>query len=285
MPSQSKNFGSAAAGAAKGAAAGAAVGGVPGAVIGGIYGGVQGYFGSDADEQAQQANQQLYAEKQKELGQVTDWKEKLRQEAVGGADIAAGRSEQNYQDLVKAQGQVAGAFGGMANAAERAGQVATTGARQQAAAALRAAAGTGGSGGAKAAQLGTVGAGLGQQVGQTLADAAKQKAAVELQGAQTAYGLTGQTGQAGVEAGAQKIEAAKTKKEAGTAGTDYQQKLRDYQGQIAKIKQSKKGGLGGMLPDDEEGAANEIEQLAAAEEDPKLKDWLNKQAAAAREDI
>lgn len=280
-----KDFGSAAAGAAKGAAAGGAVFGVPGAIAGGLYGAYQGWTGEDAEQQSQEANAALAAQKKADLEGVQTTKEQLRQEAISGADIAAQRSEQNYQDLISKQRGVESAFGQAATAAEKGGQVATTGARQQAAAALRAAAGTGGSGGAKAAQLATVGAGLGQQVGQTLSDAARAKAAVELQGSQSAYGLTQQTGQAGVEAGAQKIEAAKTKKEAGTAGTDYQQKIRDYTEQIAKIKSSKKGGLGGLLPDDEKGAANDIRNLAAAEEDPQVKAWLEKQAASAETDI
>lgn len=285
MPSKMKDFGGAAAGAAKGAAAGGAVFGVPGAIVGGLYGAYQGFTGEDAQQQSQEANAALAAQKKADLEGVQTTKEKLRQEAISGADIAAQRSEENYQQLVGAQKGVEAAFGEAATAAEKGGQVASTGARQQAAAALRAAAGTGGSGGAKAAQLATVGAGLGQQVGQTLSDAARAKAAVELQGKQTAYGLTASTGQAGVEAGAQKIEAAKTKKEAGTAGTDYQQKIRDYTEQIAKIKSSKKGGLGGLMPDDEEGAANDIRNLAAAEEDPQVKAWLEKQAASAATDI
>lgn len=277
--------GSAAKGAAQGAAIGGALGGIPGAGVGALIGGAQGYFGGFADELSQEAASTLSAQKQKELEDVGAFKEKLRQEAISGADIAAQRAEQNYQDLVAAQRGVEQQFGQSAMAAERAGQVATTGARQQAAAALRAAAGTGGSGGAKAAQLGSTGMQLGQQVGATLSDAAKQRAAVELQGAQAKYSLTGATGQAGVEAGAQKIEAAKTKKEAGTTGTDYQQKIRDYQDQIAKIKQSKKGGLGGLMPDDEEGAAADIRALAAAEEDPQIKAYLEKQAQAAESDI
>jgi len=279
-------------GAGQGAAIGAAAGSfIPvigtgiGAAAGGLIGGIKGYMEGSAGETSQEATDALNAQKAAELGKVTDWKEKLRQEAISGADIASQRSEQNYQQLVNAQRGVEGAFGNAAQAAERGGQVATTGARQQAAAALRAAAGTGGSGGAKAAQLATVGAGLGQQVGQTLSDAARAKAAVELQGKQTAYGLTASTGQAGVEAGAQKIEAAKTKKEAGTSGTDYQQKIRDYTEQIAKIKSTKKGGLGGLMPDDEAGAADEIKALAAAEEDPQVKAWLNKQAESAAQDI
>jgi hypothetical protein len=126
---------------------------------------------------------------------------------------------------------------------------------------------------------------LGQQVGQTLSDAARAKAAVELQGKKDIYGLTASTGDAGVSSGAQLIEAAKTKKEAGTQGTDYQQKIRDYTDQINKIKSGHKGGLGGLLPDDEVGAANDIRALAAAEEDPQVKAWLEKQAESAATDI
>lgn len=273
---------------AKGAGQGAVIGGLlgpAGSLIGAGIGGIKGYMEGDAETQAEEANLALSAQKKADLEGVQEFRERLRGEAVSGADIAAQRAEENYQQLMRDQRGVEAAFGEAAGAAERGGQVATTGARQQAAAALRATAGGLGGGGAKAAQLGSTGMQLGQQLGQTLSDAARAKAAVELQGAQSKYALTGATGQAGVEAGAQKIEAAKTKKEAGTAGTDYQQKIRDYQNQINNIKASKKGGLGGLLPDDEAGAANDIRALAAAEEDPQVKSWLEKQAAAAESDI
>ena len=156
-------------------------------------------------------------------------------------------------------------------AAERAGQAATTEQRRMAAQQLRAAAGGPGGGGAKAAQLGSTGQALAGTVAQTAADAARVKAAVELSGKKDIYDLTGKTGQAGVESGAQKIEAAKTIKEAGTKGTDYQQKIRDYQKSIDDIKAKYKGGLGGILPDDEKGASAAINNLAASEEDPDVK--------------
>ena len=165
-------------GAGEGAAAGALIGGVPGAVIGGIYGGVQGFLGGSAEEDAANANAELSAAKAEDIKNEAARKEQLRQEAISGADTAAQRSEQNYQDLIKAQQGVEKAYGTAAQAAERGGQVASTSARIQAAEALRAAAGKG----QNAAALRTTGETLGQQVGQVTSDAARAKAAVELQG-------------------------------------------------------------------------------------------------------
>ena len=209
--------------------------------------------------------------------------ERLRKQGIGEARGAARRAEMSAQELREMQEKY-GLRGEQAAAAmEEAGRVGRAGMRMQAAQALRA--GGAGRGGGSIAAMRQSGMQQGQALAAQEAQTARQIAGQRLQTAGDMYKLAGKTGQAEVEAKLQGLEATKFEKEAGSKAEDRAQKIRDYTNQISDIKKKHKGGLGGMLPDDEEGAADAILALVASEPDPEVKAWLQGQADRARKDI
>ena len=193
---------------------------------------------------------------------------RLRKKGISAADRMAQRSEAAFRSL--------GARAASAEEAIReAGQVGRAGMRMQAAQALRAA---GAAPGGNIAALRQSGMATGQAL-------SEQEAQTTAAAEQAGFKMAGAVGQAGVEAAGQELESAKFEREAGSTAEDRQMKIKEYYSQIAKIKKDHKGGLGGILPDDEQGAGDAIMALAQSEPDPQIKKFLESQANAAYEDI
>lgn len=199
---------------------------------------------------------------------VMEFEERLRTKGVGKTGQMETRAEAAFRAL-EGRKRAAGA------AADEAAQAGRAGMRMQAAQALRAAGNRPGGNIAALRQTG-------MQTGQALSE---QETGSELARQKMMFGLEEKVGQAGVEAAAQGLESAKFEKEAGSRAEDRQMKIKEYSQQISKIKKDFKGGLGGMLPDDEEGAYQAILALAAGESDPQIKAFITSQANAARKDI
>lgn len=208
--------------------------------------------------------------------------ERLRKQGISESRGAATASSASAKELREMQDRYGRAGERAVGALEEAGRVGRAGMRMQAAQALRAG---GQARGGNIAAMRQSGLQMGQALAGQEAGTAKQIAAQRLGTAGDMYKLAGQTGQAEVEAKMQGLEATKFEKEAGSGAEDRAMKTKEYTAQISKIKKDHKGGLGGMLPDDEEGAADAIEALAAAEPDPEIKKFLFSQANKARRDI
>lgn len=209
--------------------------------------------------------------------------ERLRKQGIGEARGAADAATASAQELRKMQEQYGLRGDEAAKALEEAGKVGRAGMRMQAAQALRQ--GGAGMGGGSIAAMRQSGMQQGQALAGQEAQTARGIAAQKLQTAGDMYKLAGSTGQAEVEAKLQGLEATKFEKEAGSKAADRAQKIRDYTNQISEIKNKHKGGIGGILPDDEEGAADAIIALMNSEPDPEIKKWLQGQADSARKDI
>ena len=209
--------------------------------------------------------------------------ERLRKQGIDEAKGAARRAEMSAEELRDLQEKFGLRSEKALEALKEVGRINRAGMRMQAAQALR----QGGlaTGGSSIAAMRQSGMQQGQALAGQEAQTARQIAAQSLQSASDMYKLAGKTGQAEVEAKLQGLEATKFEKEAGSKAEDRAQKIRDYTNQISEIKKNHKGGLGGVLPDDEEGAADAILALVASEPDPEVKAWLQGQADRARKDI
>ena len=200
-----------------------------------------------------------------------------RNAAKGFAREAGTRAESSAQELrgylPRAQELERTGLSALQGAQER-GKMA---ARQEAARGLAAAqAGGGFGGGAKTAALEATAQGLGKNRADIEAESQMAQEKFKQGAMQQQMGISDTAGQAEVEASVQKLEGEKFAREAGTTQEDRANKLRQYQEQMAKIKADAKGGW--LEDDDEEGAANAIQAMADAEQDPELKKVLQQEA-------
>lgn len=250
---------------------GYALGGLPGLAIGKK---LEDKFASD---KAKKAESQLAKETAAGMAETTKEEAELRKQYKSSVQEAGVRSEENFQQLKQLADQYGLTLDQAVAAQKQAGEAALGESRLGAAMGRRGLA-TSAQGGAGAAMAQTQGMQLGTQLGSQRAAAAQQLANTMLSGAQTKFGLGAATGQAGVEASAQKAEAAAKSREAGTEAKDSQTERAQLLDSWNKAKPGFQGGLGGLLPDDEEGAANFLRGLASQAQYPENRTYFNKLA-------
>jgi len=220
---------------------------------------------------------------EQEKKQIRETREKERTAAKGFAREAGTRSEAAAQRLRAMRGEAGVREMEGVEALEMAATAGQQAARRRAAQGLAAtqAAGGFGGGGTAAALRGTA-AELGTQEAQMEADAAARREQFRQQAFGQQFGMEQTTGQAEVEAAAQQLLGEKFAREAGIEAEDRQQKMRQYQTQMAQIKKDAKGSW--YEADDEEAAADAIEALAQSETDPELAKMLQAEADRIRKE-
>lgn len=251
--------------------------------IGGALFGVPGFAagkfieGKVASAKGEEAESELAKKTAAGMAETTKEEAALRKQYKESVQEAGARSEENFQQLKQLADQYGLTLDQAVAAQKQAGEAALGESRLGAAMGRRGLA-TGAQGGAGAAMAQTQATQMGAQLGSQRAAAAQQLAGTMLTGAQTKFGLGQATGQAGVEASAQKAEAAAKSREAGTEAKDSQTERAQLLDSWNKAKPGFKGGLYGALPDDEEGAERFLRGLASQAQYPENRDYFNKLA-------
>lgn len=257
--------------------------GTVGAVIGGVPGFVAGKYVESKVAGAKGAEAEADIAKKSAAGmaEATGEEEALRKQYKEAVQEAGTRSEENFQQLKQLATQYGLTWDQAVEAQKQAGEADLGESRLGAAQGRRGLAAGAGMGGAGAAMAQTQATQMGQALGSQRAQAAQQLANTMLTGAQTKIVTAREVGDAGTAASAQKAQGAAAAREAGSQAKDSQTERAQLQDSWNKAKPGFQGGLGGMMPDDEEGAASFLRGLASQAQYPENRDYFNKLAEQA----